>query len=102
MRLLKKLLGSNCFDDDSGICGHFWGILQTWPFMRVLQVIVHTSFESGEYELCTYVSLVVCSPKESENSSKPFLRRTGKPSSRCSVFAGATTLNNESGYPRCC
>ncbi|KAG8995327.1 hypothetical protein FRB94_009274 [Tulasnella sp. JGI-2019a] len=52
-RLLKEQLGANCFDDDSGICGKSWGILQTRPFMRVLQVIVRTSFESSEYELCT-------------------------------------------------
>ncbi|KAF8963242.1 hypothetical protein BDZ97DRAFT_1821224 [Flammula alnicola] len=45
--ILKKALGNDCFDDEGDSVGHFWGILETRPYMRVLQALVRLYFESG-------------------------------------------------------
>ena len=49
------MLGPHCFDDsddeDSPV-GHFWGILETRPYMRVLQAIVRLAFENKDYNKC--------------------------------------------------
>ncbi|OCH94252.1 hypothetical protein OBBRIDRAFT_810581 [Obba rivulosa] len=34
---LLRILGSSCFDGGGDHVGHFWGILETRPYMRVLQ-----------------------------------------------------------------
>lgn len=31
---LKEVLGDKAFDDDGESVGHFWGILETRPYMR--------------------------------------------------------------------
>ena len=46
---LLRRLGPNCFDDDGDHVGHFWGILETRPYMRILQAIVRLTFENKDY-----------------------------------------------------
>ncbi|KAI0773887.1 hypothetical protein C8Q74DRAFT_1199891 [Fomes fomentarius] len=46
---LQRSLGPNCFDDDSEQIGYFWRILETRPYMRVLQAIVRLAFEVKDY-----------------------------------------------------
>ncbi|KAK0479903.1 hypothetical protein EDD18DRAFT_1111601 [Armillaria luteobubalina] len=50
-KLLKARLGPNCFDDSGPYVGGFWEILDTRPYMRVLEAQVRLSFESGDYKL---------------------------------------------------
>lgn len=40
-----KTLGDDCFDDGSDTVGHFWGVLETRPYMRVQQALVRIYFE---------------------------------------------------------
>ncbi|KAI6008804.1 hypothetical protein F5J12DRAFT_905176 [Pisolithus orientalis] len=46
---LKRCLGNDCFDDDSEYVGHFYEVLTTRPYMRVLQAQVRLYFENGQY-----------------------------------------------------
>ncbi|KAF5326328.1 hypothetical protein D9611_000723 [Ephemerocybe angulata] len=44
-RILLKELGPKAFDDDGDSVGHFWGILQTRPYMRVLNSLLEMYFQ---------------------------------------------------------
>ena len=46
---LKQNLASDCFDDSGAHCGHFWSLVQTRPYMRVLQALVRLNFEAKHY-----------------------------------------------------
>ncbi|TBU48461.1 hypothetical protein BD309DRAFT_292618 [Dichomitus squalens] len=46
---LRQILGPTCFDDDDDNVGHFWGLIETRPYMRVLQAIVRLAFENKDY-----------------------------------------------------
>ncbi|KAG1743320.1 uncharacterized protein EDB91DRAFT_240724 [Suillus paluster] len=46
---LKQLLGATCFDDGSKEVGKFHSILETRPYMRVLQAQVRLYFEAGQF-----------------------------------------------------
>ena len=46
---MRQILGPTCFDDDDEYVGHFWGLIETRPFMRVLQAIVRLAFENKEF-----------------------------------------------------
>ncbi|KAI0751404.1 hypothetical protein C8Q80DRAFT_1268646 [Daedaleopsis nitida] len=46
---LLRILGPTCFDDDSEYAERFWGLLETRPYMRVLQAIVRLAFEVKDY-----------------------------------------------------
>ena len=51
--ILKERLGRKCFDDDGEQVGHFWSILDTRPYMRVMQALVRLYFEEKRYEKST-------------------------------------------------
>ncbi|KAI0370235.1 hypothetical protein BV20DRAFT_305450 [Pilatotrama ljubarskyi] len=46
---LKRYLGPTCFDDGDQYVGRFWSLLETRPYMRVLQAIVRLAFENKDY-----------------------------------------------------
>ncbi|OBZ76530.1 hypothetical protein A0H81_03534 [Grifola frondosa] len=46
---LIRALGPKCFDDDGDCVEHFWGLLETRPYMRVLQALVRLAFETKDY-----------------------------------------------------
>jgi hypothetical protein len=48
--ILKRELGDDCFDDDGDSVGHFWLILPTRPYMRVLQSLVKVYHDAGKIE----------------------------------------------------
>ncbi|KAF9528802.1 hypothetical protein CPB83DRAFT_299478 [Crepidotus variabilis] len=48
-KLLKTALGEKAFDDNGGSVGRFWLIIQTRPYMRLLQALVRMYFEEGRY-----------------------------------------------------
>ena len=58
-RYLKKDLGPNCFDDGSEEVGHFWGILETRPYMRVLQALVRIHVDNKQHGKSAYVMIRV-------------------------------------------
>ncbi|KAI0637854.1 hypothetical protein C8Q77DRAFT_1047446 [Trametes polyzona] len=47
--LLKRVLSPTCFDDDGEYAERFWSLLETRPYMRVLQAIVRLAVECKEY-----------------------------------------------------
>ncbi|CAA7262664.1 unnamed protein product [Cyclocybe aegerita] len=47
--IVKKALGEKAFDDDGDTVERFWMILETRPYMRVLQALVRMYFESGKF-----------------------------------------------------
>lgn len=49
-KILKGLLGDKCFDDGGGSVGKFWRLIQTRPYMRVLQNLYELHLEQGDYE----------------------------------------------------
>lgn len=51
--LLTEWLGPDAFDDDGPHVGHFWGILVTRPYMRVLAALGRMNFEIGQYTKST-------------------------------------------------
>ncbi|KAI0959817.1 hypothetical protein AcW1_004533 [Taiwanofungus camphoratus] len=48
--ILVSLFGPKSFDDDGEQVGHFWGLIETRPYMRVLQAIVRIAFEKKDYD----------------------------------------------------
>lgn len=46
---LLKLLGPRTFDDDGGQVGNFWTMIETRPYMRVLQAMVRIAFQKDDY-----------------------------------------------------
>ncbi|KAJ7092307.1 hypothetical protein B0H15DRAFT_169521 [Mycena belliarum] len=52
-RLLKRRLGPNTFSDDGPHVGNFGMIVETRPYMRVLQALVRMYFENGKYTKST-------------------------------------------------
>ncbi|KAH9938435.1 uncharacterized protein B0H18DRAFT_967157 [Fomitopsis serialis] len=48
---LQSIFGPRVFDDDSDgdEVGRFWTLIETRPYMRVLQAIVRIAFEKGDY-----------------------------------------------------
>ncbi|KAF8890791.1 hypothetical protein CPB84DRAFT_1784535 [Gymnopilus junonius] len=48
--ILRRELGDDCFDDDGKTVGHFWMILQTRPYMRVLQAMVKLYWDTEKYD----------------------------------------------------
>ncbi|KAG5635062.1 hypothetical protein H0H81_012558 [Sphagnurus paluster] len=58
---LKKILGDDCFEDSGDCVGHFWGIIETRPYMRVLQALVRVYYEADR-------------PKDSEKTIIEMLR----------------------------
>ncbi|KDR77979.1 hypothetical protein GALMADRAFT_1295800 [Galerina marginata CBS 339.88] len=49
-RTLKKTLGEDCFEAKGRHVGRFWLVMETRPYMRVLQALVRIYFEEGRYE----------------------------------------------------
>ncbi|TFK93914.1 hypothetical protein K466DRAFT_580545 [Polyporus arcularius HHB13444] len=51
-RHLIRQFGPDCFEDDraGSRVGQFWGLLETRPYMRVLQAIVRLAFEVKDYQ----------------------------------------------------
>ncbi|KIJ62725.1 hypothetical protein HYDPIDRAFT_30314 [Hydnomerulius pinastri MD-312] len=47
---LKRRLEPNCFEDGSKYDGCFYQLLETRPYMRVLQAQVRLYFENGQYD----------------------------------------------------
>ncbi|TFK17815.1 hypothetical protein FA15DRAFT_675760 [Coprinopsis marcescibilis] len=47
--ILKERLGQDCFDDDSEHVGKFWDILETRPYMRIVQAMERLYFEAKRY-----------------------------------------------------
>lgn len=43
----EKVLGKACFRDE---VGHFWGVLETWPYMRARQGLAQTLWGVGQRE----------------------------------------------------
>ncbi|KAH9844021.1 uncharacterized protein C8Q71DRAFT_25127 [Rhodofomes roseus] len=46
---LKRVLGPRAFDDNGDRVGTFWTLIETRPYMRVLQAMVRIAFEKGDY-----------------------------------------------------
>ncbi|EMD41039.1 hypothetical protein CERSUDRAFT_111609 [Gelatoporia subvermispora B] len=46
---LLRIFGPRCFDDSGDHVGHFWGILETRPYMRVLQAKVRIYIEAKQF-----------------------------------------------------
>ncbi|CDO74022.1 hypothetical protein BN946_scf185043.g72 [Trametes cinnabarina] len=46
---LKNTLSPTCFEDDDEYTGRFWSLLETRPYMRVMQAIVRLAFETKNY-----------------------------------------------------
>lgn len=49
-KTLKARLGPDCFKDGSKTVGKFWDILDTRPYMRVLQAQVRIYVENKKYK----------------------------------------------------
>ncbi|KAF5326034.1 hypothetical protein D9611_000722 [Ephemerocybe angulata] len=47
-RILLQKLGPKAFDDDGDSVGHFWGLLETRPYMRVLNALLEMYFQANE------------------------------------------------------
>ncbi|KAI0663084.1 hypothetical protein C8Q70DRAFT_1042671 [Cubamyces menziesii] len=47
--ILKRYFSPTCFDDGNEYIGQFWTLLETRPYMRVLQAMVRLAFENKDY-----------------------------------------------------
>ncbi|KAJ2921410.1 hypothetical protein H1R20_g15682, partial [Candolleomyces eurysporus] len=55
--LLNEWLGPKAFDDDGDCVGHFWGILETRPYMRVMQALSRMYFETEKHSKAAEVQI---------------------------------------------
>lgn len=46
---LRRVLGTKCFYDSGDHVGRFWGLLETRPYMRVLQNLAKYYFTEGHF-----------------------------------------------------
>jgi hypothetical protein len=60
-QFLEESLGKDCFSDSGKYVGHFWKLLSTRPYMRVLQAQVRLYFEAEDYGRSACVSHLVLS-----------------------------------------
>ncbi|KAA8895436.1 hypothetical protein FN846DRAFT_339213 [Sphaerosporella brunnea] len=49
-RAIKKLYGEDCFEPSSEVYGHFWRLVETRGYVRLLLDIVFCAADSGDYE----------------------------------------------------
>lgn len=50
IKVLKEKFGPKAMDDDGEIVGRFWDVVETRPYMRVLQTRVKMAYENGDYK----------------------------------------------------
>lgn len=50
-------LDPGCFDEGSQYVGRFWSLLETRPYMRVLQALVRFYQEDKRFDKAAYVAL---------------------------------------------
>jgi hypothetical protein len=55
---LQRRLSKDCFEDSGKHVSHFWSIIETRPYMRVLQTLVRLYFEEGRFEESAYVTVL--------------------------------------------
>ncbi|KAF5326513.1 hypothetical protein D9611_000712 [Ephemerocybe angulata] len=55
--LLEEWLGPTAFDDDGEFVGNYWGLLETRPYMRVLNSLSTVYFETKQYAKRTKVNI---------------------------------------------
>lgn len=60
--MLEKRFGPRCFDDEGDQVGYFWGIIETRPYMRVLQAQVQFYFDNKQYDrsACVFSHPALC------------------------------------------
>jgi hypothetical protein len=47
---LKRILQPDCFETGSRDCGHFWGLLETRPYMRLLATLVRSYIHDKQWD----------------------------------------------------
>ncbi|KAG8989335.1 hypothetical protein FRB94_014475 [Tulasnella sp. JGI-2019a] len=47
--ILKREVGPTCFEEGDMNCGRFWGLLETRPYMRIMQTMVRWAYDTEEY-----------------------------------------------------
>ncbi|RXW13595.1 hypothetical protein EST38_g12256 [Candolleomyces aberdarensis] len=55
--LLTEWLGPKAFDDDGDCVGHFWGRLETRPYMRVMQALSRMYFETEKHSKAAEIQI---------------------------------------------
>jgi hypothetical protein len=56
---LKRRFGSDVFDDGSKYANRFWDVIETRPYMRILQAMVRISFMNKDYNKSAWVLSVL-------------------------------------------
>ncbi|KAJ3505760.1 hypothetical protein NMY22_g17468 [Coprinellus aureogranulatus] len=102
--LLTEWLGPNAFDDNGPHVGHFWGILETRPYMRALSALGRMYFETGKYTKSTaiYIEMLRLNPGDNQSARTSLgssLIRDGRYAD--ALYFAQTWLKNylESGIP---
>lgn len=65
-----ETLGQQTFDEDAG---HFWGIVETRPFMRALEGVAHTNWQAGADEAAAlhFRELLRLNPNDNQGARYP-------------------------------
>ncbi|KAL4065599.1 hypothetical protein V8B97DRAFT_1919737 [Scleroderma yunnanense] len=93
---LKCRLGRDCFDDGSKSVGHFYELIVTRPYIRVLQAQVRLYFENGQPAESAYV-LTSLSTSVPSFSFPSRAIPTERLSLRCFAFVQATIWDSALG-----
>lgn len=76
-KAIEKLYGEGCFEPDSEVYGHFWRLVETRGYVRLLLDIVFYASDAGEYETAvTYAKRVLQMNHGDNNGALPLPRRT--------------------------
>jgi hypothetical protein len=67
-KAIQKLYGEECFEPDSEVYGHFWRLVETRGYVRLLLDIVCYASDAGEYETAVDYSKRVLQMNHGDNN----------------------------------
>jgi hypothetical protein len=68
---IKRLYGENCFEPTSEVYGHFWRLVETQGYVRLLLDIVFAAADSGDYETAVEYAKRVLQYNHGDNNGMP-------------------------------
>ncbi|KAJ3485051.1 hypothetical protein NLI96_g5241 [Meripilus lineatus] len=88
---LRADLGEKCLDDDGDRVGHYWSLIETRPYMRVLQALVRFYVEDGRFDQAANTSIEMLRLNPGDNQGQrtwtgPLLLKANRPADALSFL----------------
>ena len=70
-RAIQRLYGDDCFEPSSNVYGHFWRLVETRGYVRLLLDVVFASADCGEYRTSVVFSKRILEMNHGDNNGSP-------------------------------